>query len=450
MNRVASSRWSAAAMCSRREVLVGRSALAAVLLAACGARAPESRAKAPVKLTMVLHNSNAKRIYEGHFPEFKGKQPQVDAEWVLTSAIPGTESNEAKMATLIVAGTPPDIFIPWMQPGGGFLARGWAAPIDATAIGFRSVSQVLDQYPWREALDIGKWKGKYYGLPNEISNYCLWINNQLLRKAGLDPEKDWPRTWEDMIEVSKRLTVREGSAITQRGYRVRVESPHLTWGGQAHQLMGHWLTEDSRKVTINTPEAIQTLEYWRDWHHVHKLGTPDDSAKRDTYQQGTQAITTYGSWYGSGVRKNAPDIYKDYSTRPFPRFRNRKFDHGTHNYGYALLVSSQVPPERQAAAWQLSWFLAFNFPHEHMQEGGLLIPTKPYVNSPEFKNFSDPSLTVFLEDMKKSTYFPTTPHFDEITRVLTEVFAKAWQDGQSARDTLNEAQKRLTDVVAAG
>ncbi|MBI3972880.1 MAG: extracellular solute-binding protein [Chloroflexi bacterium] len=427
--------------------------LAGAALSACEApgrqHAPESKVKAPFTLTMVLHNSNAKRIYERHFPEFKEKQSHVDAEWVLSSAIPGKESHEKKIATLIVAGTPPDIFIPWMQPGGAFLARGWAAPIDATAVGFGSVNQVLDQYAWREALDIAKWQGKHYGLPNEISNYCLYINNSLFRKAGLDPDKDWPKTWEEMIEVSKRLTVRDGSGITQRGYRVRVESPHLTWGGHAYQLMGHWLKDDSRKVTIDTPGAIQTLQYWRDWLHVHRLDSPD-TAKKDTFREGTLAMTTYGSWYASGVKKNAPEIYSDYSVRPFPRFRNKKFDHGTHNYGYALLVSSQVPPERQKAAWQLSWFLTFDFPAEHLQEGGLLIPTKPFVNSPEFKTFADPPLTVFLEDMKRSTYFPTTPHFEEITDVLNEAFAKAWQDGRAAKDALTEAQRRLSEVVTAG
>ena len=311
----------------RRHLALGAGGVAAAALGACGpgapAGTPESRTAAPVKVTMVLHNSNAQRIYERHFPEFKEKHPHVDAQWVLTSTIAGTESNEAKMATLIVAGTPPDIFIPWMQPGGGFLARGWAAPIDATAIGFKSVSQVLDQYAWREALDIAKWKGKYYGLPNEISNYCLYINNQMFRKAGLDPERDWPKTWEDMVEVSRRLTAREGSTFSQRGYRVRVDSPHLTWGGQAYQLIGHWLTEDARKVTINTPGAIQALEYWREWHHTHKLGPADDAARTDTFQQGTQAITTYGSWYASGVRRNAPDIHKDMSTRPSRASRPR-------------------------------------------------------------------------------------------------------------------------------
>ncbi|MGH2367449.1 MAG: extracellular solute-binding protein [Chloroflexota bacterium] len=440
----------------RRQLALGTGglgALAAGALGACGPLAgtetPEARTSTPVKLTTVLHNSNAKRIYEEHFPEFKEKYPHVDAEWVLSSAIQGKEGHEKKIATLIVAGTPPDVFIPWMQPGGAFLARGWAAPIDATAIGFKSVNQVLDQYAWREALDIARWQGKHYGLPNEVSNYCLYLNNQLFRKAGLDPEKDWPKTWEDMVEVAQRLTIREGSEITQRGYRIRVESPHLTWGGQAYQVMGHWLKADSRKVAINTPGAIQTLQYWRDWHHVHRLGSPE-LAKKDTFRQGTLAMTTYGSWYASGVKKNAPDIYRDYSVRPFPRFRNKKHDHGTHNYGYALLVSSQVPPERQKAAWQLSWFSTFNFPDDHMQEGGLFIPTKPYVNSAAFKEFSDPPLTVFLEDMKQSTYFPTTPHFDEITDVLNESFAKAWQDGQAAKDALDEAQRRLSEVVSAG
>ena len=434
----------------RRHLALGAGGVAAAALGACGpgapAGTPESRTAAPVKVTMVLHNSNAQRIYERHFPEFKEKHPHVDAQWVLTSTIAGTESNEAKMATLIVAGTPPDIFIPWMQPGGGFLARGWAAPIDATAIGFKSVSQVLDQYAWREALDIAKWKGKYYGLPTEISNYCLYINNRMFRKAGLDPQRDYPRDWDQMLEVARKLTVREGSQITQRGFELDYTRPQLHWAGHAYQLMGPFLTDDG-KVNVNNEGAARTLQYWADWGQKHQLGSPKLPVPGNTFYEETLAMWASGSWYAPGVKTRNEALFNDLTVKPFPRWKDKKYDHGTHVYGYAMLVSSQVPKDVQAAAWRVAWFFS-SYPVEHLAAGGLFQPKKDFVESAAFKTFKDiPSMDVFLDDMKKSTYVMKTPAFDPVTQVLKEQFPKAWTEGQPAKQLLPDVQRELERVV---
>ena len=102
--------------------------------------------------------------------------------------------------------------------------------MDYKAIGLGSAQKLVDAYAWPTALDGWKWKGKYYGLPTEISNYCLYLNNRLFRKAGLDPEKDYPRDWDQMVEVARKLTVREGGRDRPAGFRARLRAPQLPLG----------------------------------------------------------------------------------------------------------------------------------------------------------------------------------------------------------------------------
>ena len=115
--------------------------------------------------------------------------------------------------------------------------------------------------------------------------------------------------------------------------------------------------------------------------------------------------------------------------KPFPRWKDKKYDHGTHVYGYAMMVSGQADADVQAEAWRLAWFFS-GYPVEHLTAGGLLQPKKDFVESPAFKNFKDiPSLDVFLEDMKKSTYHVKTTAYTEVSDALRVHMERAWREG---------------------
>ncbi len=115
-----------------------------------------------------------------------------------------------------------------------------------------------------------------------------------------------------------------------------------------------------------------------------------------------------------------------------------------------MLVSSQANADARAEAWRLAWFFS-GYPVEHLTAGGLLQPKKDFIESPAFKNFKDiPSLDVFLEDMRKSTYFATSPVWADVTAALRDYFPKVWTEGQPAKQVLPDLQKELERVVAAG
>ena len=262
----------------RRALGMGGAVLASLsgagALAACGAgdAAPTpdgARTKSPLTLTYVLHNTTKQEVDERHLPEYKEKNPHVTVEYAL---VPDAEL-PAKITSLFAAGSAPELFNPSSNPSTAMIDRGWTAEVDYKAIGLGSAQKLVDAYAWPTALDGWKWKGKYYGLPTEISNYCLYLNNRLFRKAGLDPQKDYPRDWDQMVEVARKLTVRDGGQIAQRGFEPDYGRPNYHWGGHAYQLIGQFFTEDG-KVSINNEGAARTLQYWADWSQKHQLGRP--------------------------------------------------------------------------------------------------------------------------------------------------------------------------------
>ncbi|MDQ3702987.1 MAG: extracellular solute-binding protein [Chloroflexota bacterium] len=435
---------------SRRQTLRGGALAAPLLLAACGATegagdAPAPAVKQPVKLTYLLHNTTKREVDERHVPEYKEKNPHVDVEF---SIIPDAELTP-KITSLFAAGSGPEIYNPSNGPSTAFIDRGWAAEVDYRAIGLRSAQGLVDAYAWPTALDGWKWKNKYHGLPTEVSNYCLYINNRMFRKAGLDPQKDAPKDWDQMIDVARKLTVREGGQITQRGFELDYGRRHFHWGGHAYQLVGSFLTDDG-KVSINNEGAARTLQWWGDWGLRHQLGSPALPLPGNTFYEETLAMWASGSWYAPGIKRNNAALFEDLTIKPFPRWKDKKHDHGTHVYGYAMLVSSQANADARAEAWRLAWFFS-GYPEEHLTAAGLLQPKKDFIESPAFKNFKDiPSLDVFLEDMRKSTYFATSPVWADVTAALRDYFPKVWTEGQPAKQVLPDLQKELERVVAAG
>ena len=434
---------------TRRTVFrTGVPVLSAAALAACGGPGAGSdqvptAARKPVTLRLLSHNNNQREIFTRHEPAFKAQHPHVTTEFM---HVPDAELGE-KLTTLNVAGDAPELSIPQGDHAIAYIDRGWLADVDYRAIGMKGAQDLSNAYAWQQALDQWKVKGKYYGMPTEISNYCLWINNKMYRDAGLDPQRDYPKDWDQMIDVARRLTKTEGGAITQRGFDLDYGRPAYHFGGHVYQLAGPIIQEDG-KVTINTDGAIRTLQYWADWGLKHNLGGFKMTNGATPFRNSQVAMWVSGAWYSAGLRTNAPDLFKDVTIKPFPRWKDKKYDHGTHVYGYSFVVSSQANPETRADAWRLAWFFS-GFAPDYLSANGLLIPKKDFIESPAFKNFTDiPSMDVFLDDMKKSTYFPKTTVYTKISDTLKSFFARSWADGQPARQVIPETQRELERILA--
>lgn len=146
-----------------------------------------------------------------------------------------------KLATVIAAGTPPDVEVGNLSYP-EFWATGQATALDS----YLAKSQTLK----REDLLDSSWKfGTYLGHTYGVSAaeaFVRWgtvANTDLLAKRGLDPAQV-PTNWGDLLEWHKELTVVDSAtkAITQLGLdhwmpwaaRLRVATPssggrHLVW-----------------------------------------------------------------------------------------------------------------------------------------------------------------------------------------------------------------------------
>jgi multiple sugar transport system substrate-binding protein len=143
-----------------------------------------------------------------------------------------------------------------------------------------------DQYlaQWdQQALEICKYKGKIYCLPDDLNPLVLMYNTQHFREAGLDPAKP-PTTWEQFLDYAKKLTRagRYGVGILgarQEGVFMRFNP--WPWGAG-----GEYLTADEKRSAMDRPEFREGFTFYVELFSKHKVVPPG------VIEQGAQEVRT--------------------------------------------------------------------------------------------------------------------------------------------------------------
>jgi len=427
--------------------LTGGSA-ALAMLAACAPAAPgaapaaDSGSAAPaqqaVAVTYWAHDFAERAALDKiYIEQFMKDHPEI----TVSQEMPG--DYDTALPTALAAGTAGDLFAHSNRFMAEYQRQGAIAPVLYEAIGMQQ-AEFLDKYiEAQNTLDGGTFDGELYGIPNEVSIYALHINNGLFQEAGLDPEKDYPKTWTEFTEIAEKLTKRDASGqLVQRGAQVGWKSPGIAsniFGGQLRQIGGAEVTDDFKKAAINSEQGAQTLSWWK-YFSDNNLDGPQYSQDQGDCLQGNIAMwMNTGSWRRQGLL----DAKIEYTVLPAPRWENNVNDRGFYTYAYYHMANSQSAPEVQSAAWQLAWALDTH-PDAYLDKAGLLQTQKVVLDSDAYKN--TPFLNVFLDEEKIGTYAPKAPGWTQIIDVLDRMRDQVVA-GTSVEEALTTASNDIDDVL---
>lgn len=187
-----------------------RPALAGVALMIIGVTAARAEVTLDVLYTTpgtfnALHQELAKRFTEAN-PDIKVK---------FRNPVANYEEAAQQILRDQITGRLPDVAFNGINQIGLFVDRGLGAPLDAFATADGGLAQ-LGYYPTLAAL--GKYKGKLYGLPFAVSTPVLYVNADLLAKAGADAGA-LPKTWLELVALGKTVEAKAGSGTTGLYYQ---------------------------------------------------------------------------------------------------------------------------------------------------------------------------------------------------------------------------------------
>ena len=137
--------------------------------------------------------------------------------------------------------------------------------------------------------------GKVWSVPFQRSTVVLYWNREAFAQAGLAPDIP-PATWDEMVEMAGRLTIRDAAGRVQR-WGVQVPSsafPYALFQCFAEQAGARLADEDGLRTFLDTPEAARALQFWVDLsrrHAVHPPGIVDWGTAPSDFLLGKVAMT---------------------------------------------------------------------------------------------------------------------------------------------------------------
>jgi multiple sugar transport system substrate-binding protein len=389
-----------------------------------------------------------KAIDDEIIAQFQKDNPNITVDYTIG---PGDDSQYVpQVLTALAGGEGPDLFniLTFLVPD--LIPSGAVVPVDAVGMGYESQQALIDSYlPGTLEGMLGE-DGKLYAVPTELGNYALFINSDLFKAAGLDPVKDAPKTWEDLMALAPKLTVKDSDGnITQRAFDFSYPIPDeivsggITFNAMAYQLGGKLYNDDRTEATINTEPWVKTYTFIRDY--AKEFGGSSLTPSSIGFYEGNVAMVISGPWYSDVVKSNNEAVANAIVTAPLPRWKDGLVnDTGSYLYSYGLFVNSQSAPEVQAAAWKLANAL-ISQPERYFKEALLLQPRMSLVNNQEVMDSSFASM--FIRDMANSPSLPALKNFGELPPIMDRALQRILDEGADVQESLNTANDEFTALL---
>ena len=228
-------------------------ALSLLALAACGdggSGTPAAAETGPVELRMTIWSANEAhlKLFNDIAAEYKSAHPNVS---VTFDPLP-FESYSTTLTTQIAGGNGPDLAWILEDSAPDFVGSGALVPLT-------DLEQPDDLAP--AATKLWKSGGKLYAYPFSTSPFGMFVNTDLLKRAGQENPADlvtagtW--TWDKAFAEGAAVNARTGTAgIVVRDFDYKTWSNLSTvwtgWGAQA------W-SADGRTCGFNAPEMVDAM-----------------------------------------------------------------------------------------------------------------------------------------------------------------------------------------------
>ena len=364
-----------------------------------------------------------------------------------------------KMLSLVrnafIAGAGPTIFNLSSVEAYQFIDANKVSPVDYKSVGYSSLKALEDAYI-PGSLEPCMFEGKPYGLPLEMTNWSIFINKRVFREAGIDPETEYPKTWEDMVELSKKLVVRDTNGIiVRRGFDFRYPYYLEAMIPMVEQLGGSLISEDGKEAIVGKEAWVKWLTFMRDWGPFGlNLGSPTYKNARYLFNlnDGQVAMANTGLYQEARIKSENPEFYisDDWMVVPFPRFKDSVRDVAACYYGQYFMVNSSKSEKTQRLAWE---FIGYMLSHsvEYLERVNLVQPTHELIGSSTYQNI--PYSKVFADDMRKSHALYSSPNSNALQKLIGDAVESVMLQGvepetayiflkSSAQELLDENQKR--------
>src|SRR3989338_8925626 len=197
----------------------------------------------------------------------------------------------SKYLTAVAGGVQPDIGTMGLTWGSEFGRLG--ALVDLRQA-FPEDTQVMHDATFGGLWESIEQDGQVFWVPFDVSLQVLYYRTDLIPQA--------PQTWEELTSLLQ--------ALRKDGRRMVIDWGNLSWIGYAPflwQAGGAFYTPDGRGASLDTPQAVRALEFFRDLYtryEVPRTSIPVEQGLRT----GEVPLAVSGNWKMITLTIGVPEI----------------------------------------------------------------------------------------------------------------------------------------------
>lgn len=400
---------------------------------------------APVEITFyypVAIGGPATKIVDDLVAEFEKANPDIKVKPVYAGTY---QESIGKALTAAKAGQPPDAAVILAADMFSLIDEGVILPFDTFVKTDADRRWINGFYP--VFMLNSQQGGKTWGIPFQRGTTIFFWNKEAFKEAGLDPEKG-PQTWEEVVEFAKKLTKRDGSGnVTQWGMQVPSSlTSYWLLQGYVAQNNGRLAELSGDKTYFDSPEVVESLQYWVDLALKHKVMRPGviewGTNIKDFFERRAAMVTTT-SGNLTNVKTNAPFPF---GVQILPAHKKRGAPTSGGNF-YLFKTSS---PEKQAATFKMiQWLTSAERSAEWSIKTGYIAPRQDAWETSAMKAYvaSFPGAKVPFDQLQYMVPELATHENQRVARAIDDGIEAALTGKKTPEQAMKDSQREADRIL---
>lgn len=356
--------------------------------------------------------------------EFEAANPDIKVDLVITD----WDTYKSKIAAAISTNNAPELSTVLTTDVAPFAKQGLLA--DLTTLAPQAGVNMADIL--KPALDIATVDGKVYGIPFRHDGSGIYYNEELLKAAGYE---SFPETWEEMVEMSKKLTTGNVTAFAwplgnQANAATRLVQQLYTYGGDV-------LDTDEKTCLLNSEAGKKALanivNSVKESYASASSAEIDNTKMRDMFGSGQLAFNFTGPFDIETLKTDYPDL--KFKTAVIPG------DTGmgcTTANGWTIVLAEKAT-NKEAGAKLLAYLTTAE------NQARLTDSFPASYEALKMEKFSTPELAPFAQQLENSRPEPTYTRWAEIEPIIYQYLQNAVAGTMSVDEA---ADAMATDITA--
>jgi multiple sugar transport system substrate-binding protein len=349
-----------------------------------------------------------------------------------------------QLTTMAAGGNLPDVVMlsgPWTQELG--------AAGDLSDLTPLAGQQYLGDN-FQGALEAGEYNSKLYSIPSELTPHAFWYNKDLMKKAGLDPNKP-PQT---LDELNKDMAIIKSKLGSQGVYPIGIDTTKIDYAlveffPYFYEFNAKPLYND--KGNFNTPEVTQALTWLRT--SVQKGYTPVGQQIKDErdLMAKDKIVFKLDGPYLKGIlaslnsNLSGQNFYDTFGVAPVPV--------GANESSQTLADLHQLGISAQSKTQQMDWeFIKYFASSEESIKDyeipvGAIPPLKSYDQQHSSDMFADPVSQAYINKILPTMIAgPYGPKYAQSSQVVIQALQETALTNQPISQIQQQTEQQLDSI----